>query len=635
MDNDTSVDITPDKSLVKKLGMVGYKTEQAIAELIDNSIDARIKGVKEEISIDLDFRRKRITVSDDGQGMDIEQLADAMTIAKESKGDKSLGRFGIGMKSACSALGKRFLVSTSGVDSDAEYHAEYDEEEWLSDERRGWSNFDITTKPLAGQQWHGTRIVISEINVPLYPNQVSSFRDHFGIRYGPYLQDNQVAIRVNTKYCKPTEFDVVAGSRIPVDIRLEFGHRITGHIELLKKHSVQGHYGVNLFKNGRLIKAFEKFGFPQHPNNSKVLGRLDLDHVPVNFAKNSFIEESPEYAQAIKKFECSDALRRALHMSREVDEIIVPIKAVFDYFSGKGQPQLLAKRVSAGLSKQMLESSKPFKIMIGTKPVTVSIQSLRGGPLYQVEKTDNQSPIVINRDSKAFEFVKNPLFLIAVIASEARLLTENPDLAGMIQSRNTAVASFLDEWSQKKEPIPRDRDVPIPNITGYRLDDNLIGLHEFLKDKYEFKFQFTSLSTLAPYLHNLPGKVIYTLHTTPGNGRYLAELISDEFDDDLTAVDRPSRDQIAALLDVRTVRRIMAVREYNTTLGSTVAGPEKAMVDLMTDLRTHNVVLAISEAAHILEHMRRRNILDMKKLTGYAKTTRKTTMLNELLEMIG
>ena len=51
MDNGTTIDITPDKSLIQKLGLVGYRTEQAIAELLDNSIDARILNVKEKIDV--------------------------------------------------------------------------------------------------------------------------------------------------------------------------------------------------------------------------------------------------------------------------------------------------------------------------------------------------------------------------------------------------------------------------------------------------------------------------------------------------------------------------------------------------------------------------------------------------------
>jgi len=41
MGRKNTVDLTPDKSLVKKIGLAGYRTEQAIAELIDNAIDAR------------------------------------------------------------------------------------------------------------------------------------------------------------------------------------------------------------------------------------------------------------------------------------------------------------------------------------------------------------------------------------------------------------------------------------------------------------------------------------------------------------------------------------------------------------------------------------------------------------------
>ena len=630
MAESVQMDITPDKSLIKKLGMAGYRTEQAIAELIDNSIDARIAGATEQVGIHLDFKKKQITVQDDGRGMSIEQLAGAMTIAKESKNGKGLGKFGIGMKSACSSLGRRFVIDTSEAGSDMRYSAEYDEDKWLHDRQRGWSNFDITKEQSADKKWHGTRITISELNVPLYPNQVSKFSENFGIRYGPYLQEGQVAIQVNTKYCRQAEFDSVDGVDNHIDIRLEFGNRITGHISLLKKHSVSGQYGIHLFKNKRLIKAFEKFGFSPHPKNSRIIGRLNLDHVPVNFTKSAFIEESREYEEAVAEVGKSHALRQALRLSSKVDEKAVPIEAVFDYFGG-GPPQHLAKRVSARLSKRMLKSPEPFKVMIGKKPATVRIESISDGPFYQMSKTGSQTHIVINRDSEAFEFVKNPLFLVAIAATEASLLAKNPDLADIIAARNSTMASFLDAWS-RTEAQPRDRDVPIPRIAGYGLEDRLVGMHDFLKEAYEFKFQFTSLSTLEPYLHNLPGKVTYTLHTKPGHGRHLADLLSDKFGDELAVADRPNRDQMTALLDLRTVRGIVAVREYSVISGPTVAGPEKAFVDLMTDVRTHGIVLARSELRHIMERMRGGNLLDVEKLKRRAKAAGRTAELNELLE---
>ena len=124
-----TVDITPDKSLIKKLGLVGYRTEQAVAELIDNSIDARL-GDTEIIEVTLDFRRGQIRVSDNGHGMDSVGLAEALTVAKETKKGK-LGQFGLGLKSACSSLGETFVIRTSTPGSDAVFTANYDEDRWL------------------------------------------------------------------------------------------------------------------------------------------------------------------------------------------------------------------------------------------------------------------------------------------------------------------------------------------------------------------------------------------------------------------------------------------------------------------------------------------------------------------------
>ena len=106
------IDITPDKSLIKKLGLVGYRTEQAVAELIDNSINARLGGT-ERIDVCLDFKLGQITVSDNGSGMDLDGLRNALTIARETKGDGKLGQFGLGLKSACSSLVVSFTTLSS------------------------------------------------------------------------------------------------------------------------------------------------------------------------------------------------------------------------------------------------------------------------------------------------------------------------------------------------------------------------------------------------------------------------------------------------------------------------------------------------------------------------------------------
>jgi len=141
MKDKTIVDITPDKSLIQKLGLTGYRTAEAISELLDNSIDARISGETERIDIVLDYGGKGISVSDSGIGMNLEELKNGLTIAKGTKLEKEkIGKFGLGMKSACSTLGREFTITTSKDNSDLEYFIHYDEEEWLTDSSKTWNN---------------------------------------------------------------------------------------------------------------------------------------------------------------------------------------------------------------------------------------------------------------------------------------------------------------------------------------------------------------------------------------------------------------------------------------------------------------------------------------------------------------
>lgn len=52
-----ALDITPDKSLIRKLGSTGYRTYEALSELVDNSIDARTSGPV-SIRVTLDYAKR-------------------------------------------------------------------------------------------------------------------------------------------------------------------------------------------------------------------------------------------------------------------------------------------------------------------------------------------------------------------------------------------------------------------------------------------------------------------------------------------------------------------------------------------------------------------------------------------------
>ena len=92
-----ALDITPDKSLIRKLGSTGYRTYEALSELVDNSLDARMSRPI-SIRVTLDYAKETMGVADDGAGMGLAELKDAMTLGRETNypRGKQLGLFRLG-----------------------------------------------------------------------------------------------------------------------------------------------------------------------------------------------------------------------------------------------------------------------------------------------------------------------------------------------------------------------------------------------------------------------------------------------------------------------------------------------------------------------------------------------------------
>jgi hypothetical protein len=77
-----------------------HTLEAALAELVDNSVDARASAVLIRFVLE-DTRLKQLIVLDDGVGMDDSEIDAAMTVGGErSYGDHEIGRFGFGLKAA-------------------------------------------------------------------------------------------------------------------------------------------------------------------------------------------------------------------------------------------------------------------------------------------------------------------------------------------------------------------------------------------------------------------------------------------------------------------------------------------------------------------------------------------------------
>lgn len=101
----------PDASrLIFGLRDTGYNVRTAAADIIDNSIAAMANQINVQIVLREDGR-KLVYFGDDGDGMDAEGIFRAMRYgAPERENAKSLGKFGLGLKTASSSVCRKFSL---------------------------------------------------------------------------------------------------------------------------------------------------------------------------------------------------------------------------------------------------------------------------------------------------------------------------------------------------------------------------------------------------------------------------------------------------------------------------------------------------------------------------------------------
>src|SRR6266849_3275735 len=295
------INILPDRSLMPKIGQTGYSVSQAIAELVDNSIDARCEGKALTVEVILNADRDVVQVSDDGMGMSEETAANSIRLAHSAKKNK-LGEFGLGLKTAATSLGKKFQIVTKEKESGNQYMLEYDEDKWLKE--GDWTKHEMKIKSGVEKRRSGTTIRIWALHFTIYPNLPGNIRKDLATRFAPFIENGEVRIKVNTKWCEPEPLALKEDyhppdGKEPFRLKLESGNDVWGWRGLLKKGSDKGEYGFRVFRRGRLIMQFAKLGFNPHPEARQIVGEIHLDHVPVTHNKREFMQESPLYQEIV------------------------------------------------------------------------------------------------------------------------------------------------------------------------------------------------------------------------------------------------------------------------------------------------------------------------------------------------
>ncbi|PHQ27982.1 MAG: hypothetical protein COB32_12665 [Halomonas sp.] len=196
------------------LSRIGYTTSAAICDIIDNSVRANaqninllIKKEREDFSDNKRNNVKEYIIIDDGDGMDENAIKEALKLGStdDHYDDKSLSKFGLGLKSASFSQGdvlkvissdgtgfNKYEVSLPKVMEAKEYFAEKTEIDENESEL-------IDTYLKEGK---GTIIIISAIRLNNHPsvrNTIKELKTKVGVIYFYFLSESGINITIGDK----------------------------------------------------------------------------------------------------------------------------------------------------------------------------------------------------------------------------------------------------------------------------------------------------------------------------------------------------------------------------------------------------------------------------------------------------
>lgn len=180
---DEEIILPPDPARVMEgLRDTGYDFNTAMADIIDNSIAAEATKIAVQIEKNPFDNQIFVYVADNGYGMNMEDLKNAMKYGSKERSDpSSLGKFGLGLKTASTAFCRQLSVLSKG--SLSEYH----KVQWDLDEITKINKWKLLTPEIGEEEINrleqitdgkaGTLIIWKKVDRLLKTYQVDANRD--------------------------------------------------------------------------------------------------------------------------------------------------------------------------------------------------------------------------------------------------------------------------------------------------------------------------------------------------------------------------------------------------------------------------------------------------------------------------
>ena len=192
------------------LGRIGYDPVSAILDLMDNSVSASATSIVVKVDTESEERAegqrgrtravlKSLIIVDNGCGMDEAGLDNALTLGSSAQlyHTNTLSKFGMGLKSAASSLGKRLEVISRSKDDLHRVHKVVLDQDLIVEKRNYVYNLtepteeDLNELDTCTQGKSGTLIRITKLfhqSLPSTSEIIRGLQDRAGVIYYYYLK---------------------------------------------------------------------------------------------------------------------------------------------------------------------------------------------------------------------------------------------------------------------------------------------------------------------------------------------------------------------------------------------------------------------------------------------------------------